>query len=649
MLRQARRFASSVQTSHPALFVSVNVETSILMRDDILELIDVPNPGGVANGICLELLESEKITDFDKASANLTRLKELNYGISLDDIGSAYSSLTVLKRLPIDSIKLDQIFARELCRKPADLQFVHSMMSLAKGLGKKLVVEGIETPEILDALSVLGVEYGQGYTIAKPMPAEEALAWLSQNREIRRPRDPSSLLGCYAAHLNAVETCRMLALQPLPMSWHRDVRDPHACGIGRYFDRFGLHDTPFGLAHKEFRRVFDTYNADPVGWTQATARFRCELQIAILEGHSPELDAASGPMETSGACDCAEIKTISKATEPAVRTGASGLPVGVPSPPADIFFQLVESTSDVIIVTTALLEPPHPLIVYVNPAFTNLTGYSPAEAVGRSPRMLQGAATDRATLQAIRTSLSAGRDVHEKVLNFGKGGERYWIDLRIVPLRDGAGTITHFAAIERDVTMDKRRLDELELVADRDALTGIPNRRALLRVVESEIAAMRSRHLQRPDGREACLAFIDVDHFKDVNDAHGHGAGDAVLLGLADRLTENLRRSDTLGRMGGEEFALWMPGVTLRDAKELVERVRRLVEKKPFDTPAGPVAITVSIGITAWQPIDNLVHLIDRADAAMYLAKQAGRNRVVATIELKTGTTCEPNLTYDQQ
>ena len=295
-----------------------------------------------------------------------------------------------------------------------------------------------------------------------------------------------------------------------------------------------------------------------------------------------------------------------------------------------MFFQIAESASDVIIVTTALHEPPDPLIVYVNPAFTRLTGYSAAEAIGQSPRILQGPATDRATLQAIRTSLSLGRDVHETVLNFGKGGERYWLDLRIVPLRDGNGTITHFAAIERDVTMNKRRLDELTLVADRDPLTGIPNRRALLRVVEAEIIAMQSRCSARLDGREACLAFIDVDHFKDVNDSYGHGAGDAVLLGLADRLTENLRRSDTLGRMGGEEFALWMPGVTLRDARDLVERVRRLVEEKPFDTPAGPVAITISIGVTACQPIDHLVHLIHRADAAMYSAKQAGRNRVVA-------------------
>ncbi|WP_131113387.1 sensor domain-containing diguanylate cyclase [Lichenihabitans psoromatis] len=301
-----------------------------------------------------------------------------------------------------------------------------------------------------------------------------------------------------------------------------------------------------------------------------------------------------------------------------------------PAFPTSLFAQLAEATNDVIIVTTPDMELPGPRIVYVNPAFTRLTGYTADEAIGRSPRMLQRSGTDRVTLDAIKRRLVAGLEVHEKLLNYAKGGERYWLDLRIVPLRDEVGKITHFAAIERDITMDKRRLDELEMVADRDGLTGIPNRRALLRVIESEIAVLRSRSTARPYGRDACLAFFDVDHFKSVNDAHGHGVGDAVLLGIADRLTENLRRSDALGRMGGEEFALWMPGVTLRDAQELVDRLRRIVSEQPFETPSGPVKVSVSIGVTAFQPIDNLVHLMNRADTAMYSAKKAGRNRVVA-------------------
>jgi PAS domain S-box-containing protein len=120
------------------------------------------------------------------------------------------------------------------------------------------------------------------------------------------------------------------------------------------------------------------------------------------------------------------------------------------------FFQVADAASDVIIVTTPDLTPPGPTIIYVNPAFTRLTGYSAEEAIGQSPRMLQGAETRRATLDAIRTALSEGRTAHEKILNFAKGGAPYWLDMRIEPLRDASGAITHFVAIERDIALDKR-------------------------------------------------------------------------------------------------------------------------------------------------------------------------------------------------
>ncbi len=310
-----------------------------------------------------------------------------------------------------------------------------------------------------------------------------------------------------------------------------------------------------------------------------------------------------------------------------------GVPAGARRPVTAVdisFFQIAESANDVIIVTTPDLDPPGPTIVYVNPAFSRLTGYSAAEAIGLTPRILQGPGTGRASLDAIRAALKAGRPAREKVLNFAKCGAPYWLDLRITPLRDANGAITHFAAVERDVTMDKRRLDELEFVADRDTLTGIPNRRALLRAIEAEIMAVKVLSDSGVATTEPCLAFIDVDHFKRVNDQFGHAAGDSVLFGVADRLAENIRRSDILGRVGGEEFAVCMPNVTLQDARALAERLRRAVALAPFETPVGPVGVTVSIGVAACKAGDGVAHLMRRADAAMYAAKRAGRDRVRA-------------------
>ena len=308
---------------------------------------------------------------------------------------------------------------------------------------------------------------------------------------------------------------------------------------------------------------------------------------------------------------------------------AAAAPADQPSS-AISFHRMAETASDIVIITDANANLPGPTILYVNPAFTWLTGYTADESVGRSPRFLQGPGTSRNTLDAIGAALRAGRLVSEKVLNFAKSGTPYWIDMRIAALRDSTGTITNFAAIERDVTLDRRRLQELEVAADRDPLTGILNRRAVLRVIEAEIESAQSRGGATAGAEGPCVAFIDIDNFKDINDILGHAAGDAVLYGLTDRLAEQMRRSDTLGRIGGEEFAVCIPGVGLNDGERLAERLRQAIADAAFQTPCGPVPITVSIGTAVFTEGDNVMRLIERADSAMYAAKRIGRDRVTA-------------------
>ena len=290
--------------------------------------------------------------------------------------------------------------------------------------------------------------------------------------------------------------------------------------------------------------------------------------------------------------------------------------------------QIMENARDIIIVTDATVEPPGPHIVYVNPAFTRFTGFTAAEAIGRSPRMLQGPGTSRTALDNIRAALCTGQPVHEKLLNYAKSGAPYWLDLRIFALRDDAGTITHFAAIERDVTMDKLRADELAELADRDTLTGIPNQRALLRGMEMEIAAAQARLMAGTRSEGPAVALIDIDNFNHVNDMFGHQTGDAVLYGLADRLAGSIRRADLLGRIGGEEFAICMPHVSLAEAVKLAETIRMAVSGGPFDTPNGPVRVTVSIGVAALTSGEAVRDLMKEAGLALRLAKLSGRNNV---------------------
>jgi diguanylate cyclase (GGDEF)-like protein/PAS domain S-box-containing protein len=292
------------------------------------------------------------------------------------------------------------------------------------------------------------------------------------------------------------------------------------------------------------------------------------------------------------------------------------------------FVQVADAANDIVIITTPDLDLPGPTIIYVNPAFTRLTGYAADEAIGQTPRMLQGPRTSRETLDAIRATLSEGRSTQEKILNFAKCGAPYWLDMRIEPLRDETGTITHFVAIQRDVTLDKRRSDELEFVSDRDILTGIPNRQAFLRGLAAEMTSCRQNADQGAAGRLLCVARIDVDRFKPLNISYGYPVGDAVLVAIASRLGENMRRIDTVGRLGGAEFAICLPAIALADAHGFADRLRRAISATGIETDAGPVTVTVSIGVAELAPAEDMASLMARADAALQAAQSAGGDRV---------------------
>ncbi|MGM9482433.1 diguanylate cyclase [Roseateles sp. NT4] len=154
-----------------------------------------------------------------------------------------------------------------------------------------------------------------------------------------------------------------------------------------------------------------------------------------------------------------------------------------------------------------------------------------------------------------------------------------------------------------------------------DALTGMPNRRSL----DQTLAAQLS--MAEREGRPFAVLMLDLDHFKTVNDTHGHAVGDAVLRAFAQRVQAQLRRSDVCSRYGGEEFAVVLAGTSAALALDTAERLRLAVAGAPL-VPG--VAVTVSIGVASWRKGDDAAGLLARADAALYAAKRAGRDRVSA-------------------
>ncbi|HCI12387.1 MAG: hypothetical protein A2063_01780 [Gallionellales bacterium GWA2_60_142] len=175
------------------------------------------------------------------------------------------------------------------------------------------------------------------------------------------------------------------------------------------------------------------------------------------------------------------------------------------------------------------------------------------------------------------------------------------------------------------ILMVKERTDrEIMELAMTDSLTGIPNRRALMELAEHALARRGSSPMT--------LLMIDVDHFKRINDTHGHPAGDAVLRQVARRLAGRLRGGDVLGRYGGEEFCVLAPDTDAEGAMTLAESLRDIIAFRPLTTDLGELQVTVSIGV-ACCPDDKsreLKDLLAEADAALYAAKEAGRNRVVS-------------------
>ncbi len=172
---------------------------------------------------------------------------------------------------------------------------------------------------------------------------------------------------------------------------------------------------------------------------------------------------------------------------------------------------------------------------------------------------------------------------------------------------------------------NSRLLKEIQWLAITDPLTGLYNRRGLFELAEREVERYRRF------GRPFCVYMLDIDLFKQINDTYGHAAGDQVLVGLANRLKQRIRDVDIIGRYGGEEIVVVLPETQLPQALRAAERARNHIQQNPISTDRGEIPVTVSIGVAEIDTqVSDLAALVDQADSAMYAAKQAGRNRVMA-------------------
>ncbi|MDA8261181.1 MAG: diguanylate cyclase [Betaproteobacteria bacterium] len=232
----------------------------------------------------------------------------------------------------------------------------------------------------------------------------------------------------------------------------------------------------------------------------------------------------------------------------------------------------------------------------------------------------------KATFNALNEKIGRGEAGSLEFEIIGLKGRRRWLDTHAVPMRDADGRITGLLGVTRDISARKKALQELERLSQIDALTGLANRRHFMALAEQELArAIRY-------GGALSLFMMDIDHFKGVNDTYGHQTGDLVLQQLGNLCRETLREIDSVGRIGGEEFAVILPQTDAAQALDVAERLRLAVAGTEVALEHGlPLHFTLSIGVTTLAGGGaNIDMLLGQADSALYEAKRTGRNRVCA-------------------
>ncbi|GLH72990.1 hypothetical protein GETHLI_14920 [Geothrix limicola] len=261
------------------------------------------------------------------------------------------------------------------------------------------------------------------------------------------------------------------------------------------------------------------------------------------------------------------------------------------------------------------------VIQYVNPKFTQLMGYTAEEAIGKTPRIIKGEFLSREFYQEMWKTILAGNEWHGVFNNRTKSGDLVWEVASISPIRDDNGVITHFVGIKEDITEIKRLQGQLEHLARHDQLTGLPNRFLFNDRLQQALLQAKRR------GTRFAVLFLDLDEFKEVNDTLGHDAGDAVLVAAAERMSHCIRESDTLARMGGDEFTMLLTEVQGRENVERIATTILASLAEPILVGEQACAVGVSIGIALYPGHGETADaLLSKADKALYEVKRQGRN-----------------------
>jgi len=308
----------------------------------------------------------------------------------------------------------------------------------------------------------------------------------------------------------------------------------------------------------------------------------------------------------------------------------------------------VAQLKDKVIITRASQQPGELRpIIFANDAFVRHTGYTREQLFGCSLTILAGADTDKDELARVIGAMDQCQSVSSELLLYAKSGETSWIELEINPFLDEQGAHTHWVLVGRDIGERRKAASAIHRLAFYDVLTGLPNRRLLLDRLDTQLA-------QAQAGAEGgALLFIDLDHFKYVNDARGHATGDALLRQAAQRLSGLMRGEDMVARIGGDEFVVLLAGLGPDEATVAAAALARAQQiraalDEDVEIDGHHYNSSASIGVALLpRPGQSVEDLLREADTAMYRAKAGGRNGV-ALFETTMRAEVEQRLTLER-
>lgn len=282
----------------------------------------------------------------------------------------------------------------------------------------------------------------------------------------------------------------------------------------------------------------------------------------------------------------------------------------------DKLSRALTQTADIVMITdrTGIVE-------YINPAFTQVTGYTSSEVIGRKANLLKSGRQSGDFYRQLWQTLLAGEAFSDVFINQRSDGTCYYESKTITPVMDKTGAITHFISTGKDISEQMQTQERLNFMAHHDVLTELPNRALFLDRVKQALARARWHK------RRLAIMFMDIDSFKYINDSLGHEVGDQLLISIARRLHDNLRDGDTIARFGGDEFVIMLDDIARET--DVTAMAHKLLEalRPTFDINGMALHITASIGISLYPADgDEAQTLLRNADNAMYRAKESGKN-----------------------